>query len=107
MSTATNGRSREHRVRDSLIRDGWVFIMRAAGSRGPADLAMAHPEHGLALIQVGTHNKQLGPADRLRLTRAATLCSALPLLAVCGPGKPPVYWVVSEDVPSKWERWAA
>lgn len=109
MSTATTGRAREHRTRDALIAKGWEPIFRAAGSKGPADIGMAHEDHGLALIQVGTAGKNLGPDARARLCRAAWLCSALPILArhIASPGKPTVieWWVVNAGTPSKWERW--
>ena len=106
MSTATNGRAREHRTRDRLAESGWVQVMRAAGSKGAGDLLMAHPEHGAALIQVGTGNKTLGPADRDRFVTAAELISALPLLATWSHAGLAM-WVVTRDVPSKWERWAS
>ena len=101
MSTATSGRAREWRVRDLLIEHGWTHIMRAAGSKGPADLLMAHPIHGAALIQVGTASKTLGPADRVRFTQAAHLCSALCLLATVNRGVITIH-EVTLDVPSKW-----
>lgn len=107
MSTATDGRRREYKVRDHLEGQGWVRIMRAAGSKGAADLLLAHPVHGAALVQVGSESKTLGPADRERLCYAAELCSALPLLAVVINRQPVQFWLVSRDVPSKWERWAA
>lgn len=107
MSTATDGRRREYQVRDAMIRDGWEFIARAAASKGPADLVMAHPEHGVALVQVGSRTKTLGPADRDRLCHAAELCSALPLLAVVVPRQGITYYEVTRETPSKWERWAA
>jgi hypothetical protein len=34
MSNATNGRAREYRVRDHLIRAGWQLVARSAGSKG-------------------------------------------------------------------------
>jgi len=109
MSTATAGRAREHKVRDLLIAHGWEPIFRAAGSKGPADIGMAHEEHGLALIQVGTGNKDLGPAARVRLLRAAHLCSALPIVAqvIHRPGKPSDvrYWHIGEGPASTWEAW--
>lgn len=110
MSTATSGRSREWKVRDDLTLNGWELIARAAGSKGPADLIMAHPDYGMALIQVGTANKTLGPAERTRLLHAADLCSALPLVAHCihRPGKPTRidYWRVTNGPPSQWEQWS-
>ena len=105
MSTATTGRRREYVVRDAMIRDGWEFIARAAASKGPADLVMAHLEHGVALVQVGSQSKALGPADRERLCYAAELCSALPLLAIVVPRQPIRYWVVTRDKPATWPEW--
>lgn len=106
MSTATQGRAREHKVRDHLVSHGWELIARSAGSKGPADLVMAHPDHGVALIQVGTANKTLGPADRVRLVHAAWLASGLPLLAVCATRQPVRYWLITEDSASKWNEWS-
>ena len=104
MSTATSGRAREHRTRDRLAESGWVPIMRAAGSKGAGDLLMGHPIHGGALIQVGTENKSLGPADRDRFVTAAELICALPLLATWSRTGVR-YFVVTRDVPSKWQEW--
>ena len=109
MSTATSGRRKEYQVRDDMLPHGWEPIFRAAGSKGPADIGMAHELHGLALIQVGTRNKTLGPADRARLLRAAWLCSALPILAqvIPTPGKATEirYWHVTPDTARHWQEW--
>ena len=109
MSTATQGRAREHKVREDLVARDWVTIFRSAGSKGPADIGLAHRDHGLALIQVGTENKTLGPADRTRLLNAAWLCSALPIVAnvIAQPGRRTVinYWHVNDGPPSTWEKW--
>lgn len=102
MSTATQGRRREYAVRDHLKSHGWHQIMRAAASKGSADLLMAHPIHGAALIQVGSHSKALGPADRQRLWGDAHLIGALPLLAICVPREEIRIWEVSLDKPSTW-----
>lgn len=107
MSTASDGARRERRVRDEMIGEGWHFIMRAAASKGPADLAMAHPEHGLALVQVGSKSKTLGPADRERLCDAAELCSAIALLAVIRPREKTQTWVVDRGLPGGWEVWSS
>lgn len=105
MSTATQGRYTEHKVADDLTRrGGWVKVMRAAASKGAADLLMAHPVHGAALVQVGRGSKRLGPADRERLCEAADLCGALALLAIAVPREAPTYWRVTRDTPSKWDR---
>ena len=101
MSTATSGKQREYKVKYLFAEHGWVPIIRAAGSKGPADLLMAHEVHGAALIQVGTVSKTLGPADRARFTQAAHLCGALCLLATVSRGVVTVH-EVTLDVPSKW-----
>lgn len=109
MSTATSGRAREHKIRDHMMRHGWHPIFRSAGSKGPADIGMAHEDAGLALIQVGTGNKTLGPADRARLLKAAHLCSALPIVVqvIPRPGKPSqlLWWLINEGPASTWQEW--
>jgi len=107
VSTATNGRAREYKVRDHMTETGWFPIMRAAASKGPADLLLAHPVHGAALVQVGSKSKTLGPADRERLCHAAELCGSLALLAVVIPRRPITYWEVTRETPGKWSRWTA
>ena len=106
MSTATIGRAYEYKVRDDMKAHGWVHIMRAAASKGPADLILAHPQYGVALVQVGTKSKTLGPDDRARLVTASRLCSALSILAVVVPRQPIRYWLVTRDVPSAWDEWS-
>lgn len=110
MSTATSGRAREHKIRNYMAERGWEPIFRSAGSKGPADIGMAHEDHGLALVQVGTDSKTLGPADRARLLRAAWLCSALPIVVqvIARPGKPSQlrWWHVGEGPASTWEEWS-
>lgn len=103
MSTATNGRAREHRISKLMAANGWLQIMRAAGSKGPADLAMLHPFLGLAWVQVGTaKSKTLSPLDRDRLVAIAEQTHALPLLATSGPGVPTRFHVVTREPASKW-----
>lgn len=105
MSTATSGRAREHKVIHTLIAHGWEPIFRSAGSKGPADIGLACEERGLALIQVGTANKALGPAGRARLVRAAWLCSAIPVLATVNRGVI-TYREVTNDQPRHWMDWS-
>ncbi len=109
MSESSKGRAREHKVRNDLTNFGWELIARSAASRGPADLVVAHADYGVALIQVGTMRKTLGPGDRARLLHAAWLCSAHPVVAqvIPEPGKATVihYWRVTTETPSKWLRW--
>lgn len=105
MSTATSGRAREYRVRNHMINAGWRLVMRSAGSKGAADLAMVHDYHGLALVQVGTANKRLRPADRERLLEVAGPCGALPIVASVMAGIGIRYWLVTPDAPGKWTEW--
>lgn len=105
MSTATDGRRREYAVRDDMIDHGWTWVMRAAASKGCADLLMAHPVHGAALVQVGSKSKRLDPADRDRFLHAAELCSALPLLAVVIPRAGIRYWHVTRGTGRTWHEW--
>lgn len=109
MSAATQGRAREHRVRDHLEAAGYPAVMRAAASKGPADLLHGHPFVGAVLVQVGTGNKRLNQEGRDRFCEAAELCHALPILAtvVATPGKATAitYWRVTRDVPSSWTEW--
>lgn len=105
MSTATSGRAREYRVRDHLIAHGWHLVARSAGSKGAADLVMVHPDHGLALVQVGTPKKALGPADRARFIALADLCSALPIIATPIPGQGIRYRECNINRPLSWEDW--
>lgn len=105
MSTATSGRAREHKVRDDLAAKGYPAIMRAAASKGAADLLHGHPLVGAVLVQVGTGNKTLGPDDRARFCEAADLCHALPILATVVPRVGITYWFVTRDVASTWQEW--
>lgn len=104
MSTASDGRRREHKVRDHMIEHGWQLVARSAGSKGAADLVMVHPWKGLALVQVGSHSKSLGPDARERLCDMADLCFALPILARVLPRQPIEYHHVSTSL-TGWARW--
>ena len=101
MSTATAGRAREYLVRDDLEAKGWERIMRAAASKGAADLLMGHETYGGALIQVGTRSKRLGPDDRARFLRAAHVTGALPIEAIVHRGAI-TYRLVCDATPRHW-----
>jgi hypothetical protein len=105
MSTATSGRAREWRVRDDLIGHGFELVMRAAGSKGAADLALARDDVGLVLVQVGTVSKALGPGDRARFLRVAHLASAVPVLATVDRGRI-AYREVTAGTPRHWPAWS-
>lgn len=106
MSTATQGRSREYRVRDAMERVGWYRLNRSAGSKGVTDLVMFHPDHGQAFVQVGTANKQLGPYSRQALLYAADICYAAPVLAQVMPRAGIKFWRVAPGPASTWESWS-
>lgn len=106
MSHATNGRAREHRIIHLMESHGWLKVMRAAGSKGPADAVLLHPFHGLCWLQVGTaKSKTLGPDARDRLVSVAEQTNALALLATSGPGIPTRFWVVTRETASNWTEW--
>lgn len=109
MSTASQGRYREYQVRDDLNAKGYPQVMRAAASKGAADLLHGHHLVGAVLVQVGTGNKTLNQEGRDRFCEAAELCHALPVLAtvIATPGKRTeiTYWLVNRDVPSTWKQW--
>jgi hypothetical protein len=119
MSTATNGRAREHRISKLMCEHGWLQIMRAAASKGPADLAMLHPFLGLAWVQVGAPSKEFrcltkgcehgggtgAQCARDRLCSVAEQTHALALLATSGPGVPTRFFEVTREPASKWKEW--
>lgn len=96
------GKRREYAVRDHMLLMGWTHVMTAAGSKGPADLILAHPQHGLALVQVGTAGKFLGPTARRDLLALADLCSALPIVATPIPRHGIRYRVVTLTPAQSW-----
>lgn len=107
MSTSSIGRDTEHRVSRLLQTQGWSQVMRAAASKGSADLLMSHPIHGGALVQVGRKSKRLGPADRERLCTDAEAIGALALLAIFIPREGVTLWAVTRGKPAEWSRWSA
>lgn len=103
MSAASNGRAREHRVRDQLVALGWVPVMRAAGSKGAGDLLLGKPRNMPLLVQVGTlASKHIGPAARDRFLNAAELINARPVVALTAPGKATTFYEVTDGPFSKW-----
>ncbi|WP_185972896.1 hypothetical protein [Aeromicrobium piscarium] len=104
MSNSSLGRASEYKVARFFEAHGWELIVRAAASKGPADLILAHEVHGLALVQVGRTSKRLDPADRERLCHAAELCHAIPLLAQHIPRQPIVIHHINRGPASTWGR---
>lgn len=93
---ATNyqrGRAFEYRTRDALLRRGAVYVMRAAQSKGLADLAVFWPRgawmvaHQISpwLVQCKTGSARMKPLEIEALKETANACGAVPVLAEPGP----------------------
>jgi Holliday junction resolvase len=82
----------EHQTRDALIADGW-FIIRAAGSKGPADLVALKASRTPRLVSCKVRPR-IGPAERQALLSAAWTAGARPLLAY----RPKDGWVALRTV---------
>ena len=105
MSSYEAGRRREYKVIHELMVDhNCEHPMRSAGSKGPADFIIAHPEQGTLAVQVGSPKKALSPADRERLCSFAEAHGALPILARVIPRQPIEYMHVTREL-TGWERW--
>lgn len=93
MSTASRGRSYEHRVRDLLTGAGY-YVIRAAGSKGVVDLVALRGEHTL-LVQVKGGTPRLDPVPWNALYDLAWRTGGVPLLAQVEPRKPISLWILT------------
>lgn len=104
----------ERKVKAALEAQGAVYVVRAAGSHGPADLiAFYGLRYGEVVPAVGTlpfktfalaphiefvqakRNGQMSRADQWALVELAHQCGAVPVLAYQGPrGKPVLFRVL-------------
>jgi len=93
------GRAFEYRVRDRLVEDGW-FVVRAAGSKGVADLVAIKPSEyfphnpEVALIQASVRKKPSREVKKL-----LDLCNKLnvtPVIVMRGR-KIPLIWLWGEE----------
>ena len=89
---ATNyaaGRAFEYRTRDALLKEGAVYVMRAAGSHGKADLAAFFPDFGQGIPDVFLvqckRDGRLSAADAAELIEIAVETGTTPMLAKAGP----------------------
>lgn len=91
MSNYDRGRALEYRARDALRSDGYL-VVRAAGSKGPADLLAFKPGQTLAV------NCKLAALPAAEWDAFWHLCCELgwtPLLATPGPrGRPLLLWEI-------------
>ena len=94
------GRRFEYRVRDRLYKDGAVYIMRAAQSKGPVDLLVLWPveefktNNGITtvtsqrfpwLVQCKTGTARMTTADKEHLADIASRTGSVAVLAEPGP----------------------
>ena len=102
MSGYSEGVRIERLIRDDMIANGYD-VMRAAGSKGPADLACFKPGQ-VALISV-KRTTPPGPAERADLIRVAGYVAALPLVALKPKGQPIAYRLLTGVGPADWTVW--
>ena len=106
MSNYSNGSAFERRVAVDLERDGYA-CMRAAGSKGAADLIALKPGQVL-LVQCKRTNGQLPPHERRALTELAARVAAIAVVAFQPvPRKPIEYRQLTGAGPKEWVRWVA
>lgn|SRR5215216_243486 len=84
-----NGRAYEYLIRDALEADGYSCI-RAAGSKGKADLIALKPGE-ILLVQVKRTNPQLTPLERAGLLELARITGGRPIVAYKPSRKPVIY----------------
>ena len=93
---ATNyqkGRAFEYRTRNRLLKDGAVYVMRAAQSKGKADLIALWPAHHggktgysvVWLVQCKTGSARMSKAEKQEFYELAWNTGASPMLAEPGP----------------------
>ena len=103
MTNYTRGRAVEYKVWADLEADGYQ-VLRAAGSKGVADLIALKPGEVL-LVQVKAADPQLSPAERKALLELAHLTGALPLVAYKPFRKPIIYRQLTGPGPKDWQPW--
>jgi Holliday junction resolvase len=90
----------ERKVKQALEANGAVYVVRAAGSHGPADLIAFYDWDGwrpsVEFVQA-KRNGKMSRADQWALHELATQCGAVPVLAYQGPRGTPVMFRVIEE----------
>ena len=104
MNSAHQGRRVEHLVRADLEANGYA-VVRAAASKGPADLVAFKP--GQVLLVSVKRTSTPPPAERLALLRVAAMLPdvAVPLLARKPPRQPITYLAMNAGTPRTWPTW--
>jgi hypothetical protein len=104
-NTAAQGRRIEWAARDYLILNGYE-VVRAAASKGPADLVAIKP--GQVLIINVKRTTAPGPKERAALLRVASHLPgiAVPLVAL-GPASRLTFRLLTGCAASAWVPWTA
>lgn len=105
MNTAHQGRRIEYAARDYLIENGYD-VVRAAASKGPADLVGLKP--GQLLVISVKRTTAPGPKERAALLRVASHLPgvAVPLVAL-GPASRLTFRLLTGPEASAWVPWTA
>lgn len=85
MTAYRRAAAQERRIRDKLYEDGAVYVVRAAGSKGIADLIAfwPHPKPTW-LVQAKSGKTKISGKDRMELVDLAHDCNAVPVLVTRG-----------------------
>lgn len=98
MSTASKGAAFERLCRKELEETGW-HVVRAAGSKGPADLWAVRRENGIArmiVVQVKASRRAIGPREWNSFCQFAEMIVATPVIADKLPGRrQPCWWRIT------------
>jgi Holliday junction resolvase len=89
----------ERRVKLALEAGGAVYVVRAAGSHGQADLIAFYPQsphfpYGAIEFVQAKRSGKMSKADQWALCELALQCGATPMLALQGPRGTPVVFRV-------------
>jgi Holliday junction resolvase len=109
MSNYANGAAFENRVGANLQADGYRWI-RAAGSKGAADIWAAKPGQ-LLFVSVKRTKGNIGPAERAALVKLAAsirtpTLETLPIVAHQPEPRKPIRWrLLTGTGPGDWVDW--
>ena len=85
MTPYKRGAAQERRIRDKLYEMGAVFVVRAAGSKGQADLIAFWPyPKPTWMLQAKSGKTPISKKDRMELVELAADCNAIPVLVTRG-----------------------
>jgi Holliday junction resolvase len=88
------GRTFEYKIKTYLTRRGY-FVVRAAGSHGPADLVAVRKGQRPVFVQCKKGSATVGKEEHNELFRAALQAGARAVIAVSEDRKPTVFKAVT------------